>query len=80
MAFKNDNKVKSSFNKISIGLASPEEILKLFFTLLSFLKAITFFPYSKLILKPKPRSSCNNTLSDSGIPGAGIGSPFTIAS
>ncbi|MBP6609596.1 MAG: DNA-directed RNA polymerase subunit beta' [Paludibacter sp.] len=29
MAFKNDNKVKSSFNKISIGLASPEEILKL---------------------------------------------------
>ena len=30
MAFKNDNKAKSnSFNKISIGLASPEEILKL---------------------------------------------------
>ncbi len=29
MAFKNDNKVKSSFSKISIGLASPEEILKL---------------------------------------------------
>ena len=29
MAFKNDNKVKSNFNKISIGLASPEEILKL---------------------------------------------------
>ncbi len=29
MAFKNDNKVKSTFNKISIGLASPEEILKL---------------------------------------------------
>ena len=29
MAFKNDNKVKNSFNKISIGLASPEEILKL---------------------------------------------------
>jgi DNA-directed RNA polymerase subunit beta' len=29
MAFKNDNKVKTSFNKISIGLASPEEILKL---------------------------------------------------
>ncbi|MEI7503308.1 MAG: DNA-directed RNA polymerase subunit beta', partial [Paludibacter sp.] len=29
MAFKNENKVKSSFNKISIGLASPEEILKL---------------------------------------------------
>ena len=29
MAFKNDNKVKGSFNKISIGLASPEEILKL---------------------------------------------------
>ena len=29
MAFKNDNKVKNSFSKISIGLASPEEILKL---------------------------------------------------
>jgi len=29
MAFKNDNKLKTSFNKISIGLASPEEILKL---------------------------------------------------
>lgn len=29
MAFKNDNKVKTSFSKISIGLASPEEILKL---------------------------------------------------
>ncbi len=30
MAFKNDNKTKnSSFNKISIGLASPEEVLKL---------------------------------------------------
>ena len=29
MAFKNENKVKSSFSKISIGLASPEEILKL---------------------------------------------------
>lgn len=29
MAFKNDNKLKSGFNKISIGLASPEEILKL---------------------------------------------------
>ena len=29
MAFKTDNKLKSSFNKISIGLASPEELLKL---------------------------------------------------
>jgi len=29
MAFKNDNKVKNNFSKISIGLASPEEILKL---------------------------------------------------
>lgn len=29
MAFKNDNKTKASFNKISIGLASPEEILKM---------------------------------------------------
>jgi len=29
MAFKNDNKVKNNFNKITIGLASPEEILKL---------------------------------------------------
>lgn len=28
MAFKVDNKSKSSFNKISIGLVSPEEILK----------------------------------------------------
>ncbi len=27
MAFKKDNKVKSNFNKITIGLASPEEIL-----------------------------------------------------
>jgi DNA-directed RNA polymerase subunit beta' len=29
MAFKTDNKIKSNFSKISIGLASPEEILKL---------------------------------------------------
>ncbi|NCB67723.1 MAG: DNA-directed RNA polymerase subunit beta' [Bacteroidia bacterium] len=29
MAFKNDNKLKTNFNKISIGLASPEEVLKL---------------------------------------------------
>jgi len=29
MAFKNDNKIKNNFSKISIGLASPEEILKL---------------------------------------------------
>lgn len=29
MAFKLDNKSKSSFSKISIGLASPEEVLKL---------------------------------------------------
>jgi len=29
MAFKTDNKLKTNFNKISIGLASPEEILKL---------------------------------------------------
>ncbi|MBN1768777.1 MAG: DNA-directed RNA polymerase subunit beta' [Prolixibacteraceae bacterium] len=28
MAFRRDNKVKSSFNKISISLASPEEILE----------------------------------------------------
>mgnify|MGYP005811405513 FL=1 len=28
MAFKTENKTKSSFSKISIGLASPEEILK----------------------------------------------------
>ena len=26
MAFKKDNKIKSSFSKITIGLASPEEI------------------------------------------------------
>jgi len=29
MAFKTENKLKSNFSKISIGLASPEEILKL---------------------------------------------------
>lgn len=29
MAFKTDSKLKTNFNKISIGLASPEEILKL---------------------------------------------------
>ena len=28
MAFRNDNKIKSNFSKISIGLASPEEILE----------------------------------------------------
>ena len=27
MAFRKDNKIKSNFSKISIGLASPEEIL-----------------------------------------------------
>ena len=29
MAFKKDNKIKSNFSKISIGLASPDEILEL---------------------------------------------------
>ena len=28
MAFRKDNKQKTSFSKISIGLASPEEILE----------------------------------------------------
>ena len=28
MAFRKDNKIKSNFSKISIGLASPEEILE----------------------------------------------------
>ena len=28
MAFKKDTKVKSNFTKITIGLASPEEILE----------------------------------------------------
>lgn len=28
MSFRRDNKVKSNFTKISIGLASPEEILE----------------------------------------------------
>ena len=28
MAFKKESKIKSSFTKISIGLASPEEILE----------------------------------------------------
>lgn len=27
MAFKRDNKIKSNFTKITIGLASPEEIM-----------------------------------------------------
>ena len=35
---------------------------------------------SRVMLKPSPRSSCSSTLSDSGMPGVGIGSPFTIAS
>ena len=29
MAFRKDNKIKSNFSKISIGLASPEEILEI---------------------------------------------------
>ena len=28
MAFRKENKVKTNFSKISIGLASPEEILE----------------------------------------------------
>ena len=28
MAFRRDNKLKTNFTKISIGLASPEEILE----------------------------------------------------
>ena len=28
MAFRRDNKIKSNFSKITIGLASPEEILE----------------------------------------------------
>ena len=35
---------------------------------------------TKVKLKPSPLNSCNNTFRDSGIPGCGIGSPFTIAS
>ena len=31
------------------------------------------------MLRPRPRNSCNSTLSDSGMPGVGIGSPFTNA-
>ncbi len=29
MAFRKDNKIKSNFSKITIGLASPEEILEI---------------------------------------------------
>ena len=35
---------------------------------------------SNLISKPRPFNSCINTLNDSGNPGSGIDSPFTIAS
>ncbi len=36
--------------------------------------------FSRLTSKVRPRSSCRRTLNDSGMPGTGIGSPFTIAS
>ena len=36
--------------------------------------------YSSAKLKPKPLNSWSNTFRDSGMPGCGIGSPFTIAS
>src|SRR3954471_5443449 len=36
--------------------------------------------YSKVRSNPNPLSSCTNTLNDSGTPGLGIFSPFTIAS
>lgn len=42
--------------------------------------SLLLFYYSKVILRPRPLNSCNNTLRDSGIPGVGIGSPLTIAS
>ena len=46
MAFKKDSKIKSNFTKITISLASPEEILeKLLFILESFLKAIFLMLY-----------------------------------
>jgi hypothetical protein len=35
---------------------------------------------SNLTSKPSPFNSCINTLNDSGNPGSGIGSPFTIDS
>lgn len=35
---------------------------------------------SNRMSKPKPFNSCINTLNDSGKPGSGIDSPFTIAS
>ena len=36
--------------------------------------------YSNVTLSPRPRSSWSRTLSDSGIPAGGMGSPFTMAS
>ena len=36
--------------------------------------------YSKLISNPNPLSSCTSTLNDSGTPGRGMLSPFTMAS
>jgi len=35
---------------------------------------------SNLMSSPRPFNSCINTLNDSGSPGSGIVSPFTIAS
>ena len=107
MAFRKETKIKSNFSKISIGLASPEEILENSSGEVLKPETINYRTYKperdglfcerifgpvkdyechcgkyKRIryLKPRPLSSCNNTFRDSGIPGVGIGSPFTIAS
>ena len=60
-----------------VHAVTPQAISTLAYQHINTLKTLS---YSKLMLKPKPLNSCSNTFSDSGIPGAGIGSPFTIAS
>ena len=60
------------------GEANPIDILLNFLVL--FNSIINFIYSSNLISKPKPLSSCINTLNDSGKPASGIFSPLTIDS
>ena len=48
MAFKKDSKIKSNFTKITIGLASPEEILENSFGEVTKPETINYRTYKRL--------------------------------
>ena len=75
------------FSRISSGEASPMEnfgetgLCLVVFSTKPLYIYLSYKDYcSKLMLRPRPRNSWRRTLSDSGMPGVGMGSPLTIDS